>query len=741
MTFRCGTVSALAVVIIGLALVPARADTYPAPEKLKDWKPAPPVNALGPIAPNGTWKPDGAGLTAAADPAVLRAWTIQTAGDTSWTDYMLSATVTIRKAAPKADFQIIAAEFDRYLPREMFPPLCQHTGQYRYRYYAGEFDWGSEAALLVRYQDRENGYRVQLSSEYQELILWHGTGGYLQVVPCKLKVGQTYAVKVLAQGANIQILVDGVKKIDYWHRTLPTLAGKAGLGAYRSTVAFGDVTVTPLSPAETAAPPHKAAFATRRWRTLRWIFDGNEPICLMEKTPKRKDPPSGRIYYHQVKLVPGYRPSYFCWVGVQPGYGASMTWLLGDEDTIKTDGEGTGKLTLKIESEDRDKYVHATTTDRLTFDAVRGTYRHSFRTDVEFLKDRTIGTFEFFDPLTYNNKEPGRGVKNRWMPAGHLWGILRGTDGKVYRHPVSQTLALYRQNNWHLPGGKHLWMLYPDRAACPAWEHNLPGQTLEMGVCHWGYDWHQRVRYLSHKGQRRDFKTGERVTFRHVATAYPPAEAEKLYMASTLHPMHEKLGTLDHYSEKVRKRIEPSTVRDGFAIPICDPAGTDFTRLGSIREPFTGWPWRGLFTLDRSVGHNDTFSLRLDGPAETNGLIYHHMLDPAKRYLCTFWVKTQGTGNKGPIIKLKYSYRDTPCDLVETGLTGDNDWQKISFVTTVPIITFETYDSSSIELSLEGEGKFWLDDFSIIPLGDDEKATDELPPTTKLTRTPFAKKK
>ena len=90
-----------------------------------------------------------------------------------------------------------------------------------------------------------------------------------------------------------------------------------------------------------------------------------------------------------------------------------------------------------MESEDRDRYAHAVTTDRLTFDRVRGTYRHAFTTEVTFLKDRTIGTFEFFDPLTYNNKEPGRGVTHRWLPAGHRWGLMRDADGTIYRHPIS----------------------------------------------------------------------------------------------------------------------------------------------------------------------------------------------------------------------------------------------------------------------------------------------------------------
>jgi hypothetical protein len=125
------------------------------------WTLQPPINARGPIAVNGSWATEGDAFVATGTAAP---WTVQTAGDAAWTNYALSATVTIRKAGPKAAYPIFDGEYDRYLPREWFPPLCQHPGQFRYHYYAGEFDWGSEAALYFRYQNREQCYRVQLST-------------------------------------------------------------------------------------------------------------------------------------------------------------------------------------------------------------------------------------------------------------------------------------------------------------------------------------------------------------------------------------------------------------------------------------------------------------------------------------------------------------------------------------------------------------------------------------------------
>ena len=690
-----------------------------------------PVNALGPIKPNGAWALEKRAMVGTGTAAP---WTIQAAGEATWVDYRLSVDVTVRKPTPKADFDIYHAEFDRYLPRTMFPPLCQHTGQYRYRYFAGEFDWGSDAALFVRYQSRSDCYRVQLSTRYQEIILWHGIGGYLQVVPCKLKPRKTYRLEVLAQGSHIRVLLDGGEKISYHHSTLPTLAGKIGLGTYQATVAFENVTVTELPPPATQAPRHRAQFHRRRWRTLPWVFDGHEPICLLEKVRSTLIPSvQGVLYYYFVKLRPGYRPYYQGWIAVWPEHKIGRTALIGDEDDIRSTGEGTDKLTLEFDGEDRKKVVRVHHTDALTFDRVRGTYRHQMTSDVEFLGDVTTTTFEFFDPLTYNNKAPGRGVRYRWLPSGHEWGVVSGEDGRLYRHPISQSLHMWGQNSWLSGPGQGFWMLYPDRAACPVFEYEVDGGRFLAEVCHWGYDWHQRIRWL--KGAKQ-FKAGDRLKIRYAMTAYPARESERIFRAAPLHAKHASPAQHDK-----RKRESESYTQlnapNHFAFPVCDPGGTDFTRLHNIREPFVGWPFRGRYTIDTAVGHGDDHALRMDGPAKVNGQFYHHMLDGhAKRYLCTLWLRTKGVVGAGLRIKLNYSFRDNPCDIVETHLAGDSDWQKVSFVTTIPIITFETYDSSTLHLTLEDKGTVWVDDFSVRPVEEGEEARDQLPAKAKRTRVP-----
>jgi len=697
--------------------------------KLKDCTLLEPVNALGPIKPNGAWKEEGDSIVATGTAAP---WTIQVAGDGKWSDYRLSAKVTVRRPAPKADFPIYHAEFDRYLPREWFPPMCQHTGQYRYRYYGGEFDWGSDAAVFVRYRDREDCYRVQLSTEYQELILWHGIGGYLQVVPCELKPGRAYKLEVAARGRNIQVFLDGDRKIDYWHQTLPTLSGKIGLAAYHATVAFRDVAVAELPPPTTGAPPHRARFHTRRWRTLRWIFDGNEPCFLMERDRSPEEGGTGALFYMQVKLVPGYRPYYHAWVGVAPFVGnKTITELVGDVDSVRTTDENSDTLVLQFDSEHPQKLLRAHHTDRLTFDRVRGTYRHELTDEVEFLRDTKLATLEFCDPLTYNNKFPGRGVRYRWLPAGHKWGVVTGQDGKLYRHPISQSLNLWGQNSFLSGPGEGFWMLYPDRAACPVFQYEVSGARFLAEVCHWGYDYHQRAVW---RPEPKQFKAGDRLRIRHVMTACPPREAERLFLAAPLHA-HQASPRNDYTRNE---RYWGQNTPNSFAFPVCDPAGTDFTRLYNVREPYVGWQFVGNYTVDNTTGHDDLYSLRLDGPAQTQAYIYHHMLDGyAKRYLCTLWLKTRAVAGKGPLFVLKYPWQEGgPSDTVETGMTGDSDWQRVSFITSVPTVTPETYDASHISLSLDGPGTVWMDDFSIRPIEDGEAVSEHLPHGAKVIRVP-----
>ncbi len=692
-------------------------DDFRTSRSLRDWALLPPVDALGPIPGNGEWKVGQGALVATG---TAKPWTIRTAGDATWGDYKVSAQVTIQKPGPKSDFPIFHAEWDRYLPREWFPPLCDHTGQYRFRYYAGEFDWGSDAGVWFRYQDRENCYRVQLSNEYQEMILWHGIGGYLAVVPCKVEPGKAYKLEILAQGPHLQVLLNGKKKIDYWHECLPTLTGKIGVGAYQATAAFDNVSVAALPPPP-ATPQHQANFSTRQWRGTRWIFDGGEPIVLLEKGRPQPEPGycTEMLSYYFVKLRPGYRPMYQAWVGVRPDYPESSgNALVGTVDDIATTGENSDELAITFNTAQLGGTMKAVNTDTLTYDAVRGTYRHDMVNQITWLQEAKMPFLEFCDPLTYNNKEPGLSNKYRWLPAGHQWGVFLNEDDTIRRHPISQSLNMEGQNNWYTNPGHSYWVLTPDRAVCPAWEHLTPEMKCNIGVCHWGYDWHQYVYWGWDK--QRTFQPGEEYTVHYVMTGYTPAEGEKLFLASTLHPAVEN-------PEPEGKHFGFLQVPSELSYPVVEPAGTSFDKLYDARVPYIGWQWYGDYDNERQVGRTDRYSMRIDGPAKVNGQFYHHMIDGnAQRYLCTFWLNTKGVRGPAPVAVLQYPWNEKlHKDIIDTGLVGDNDWTEFSFITTVPVITAETYDSSEFNLECRGVGTVWLDDWSVRPLADDEQVAEK----------------
>ncbi|GAG17511.1 unnamed protein product, partial [marine sediment metagenome] len=258
-------------------------------------------------------------------------------------------------------------------------------------------------------------------------------------------------------------------------------------------------------------------------------------------------------------------------------------------------------------------------------------------------------------------------------------------------------LNLWGQNSFHSKPGTSFWMLYPDRAACPVLTADVPEQDLLSEVCHWGFDFHQRIRWMK---KPRKFKPGDTMKIKHAMTAYPPREAEKIFLTTSLHDQQ-----VNPRSYNKNERFWGQNVPNLYAFAVCDPAGTDFSRVYNVRVPYVGWQFVGKYAIDDKVGHGDTMSMRLDGPkVKTSAFIYHHMIDSnAKRYLCTLWLKTRGTTGPGPVFTLRYPWRkEAPVDTIKTGITGDTDWQKISFVTTIPVLIWPTYDASQIFLSLEG---------------------------------------
>src|SRR5262249_41184258 len=153
-------------------------------------------------------------------------------------------------------------------------------------------DGGFEAALLLRAGGdstppvRRWGYRVQLSHKYQEVALVkYPEGGYLQSVPCEVKLKQPQRLAVTLRGNQLVVRVDDQEKIRYQADVLPLDRGRLGVGvSSNAKVVFQKITLSsqPAGPHALANAKHTPNFLVRQWLGgRRWVFDGNEPILQL----------------------------------------------------------------------------------------------------------------------------------------------------------------------------------------------------------------------------------------------------------------------------------------------------------------------------------------------------------------------------------------------------------------------------------------------------------------------------
>ena len=131
--------------------------------------------------------------------------------------------------------------------------------------------------------------------------------------------------------------------------------------------------------------------------------------------------------------------------------------------------------------------------------------------------------------------------------------------------------------------------------------------------------------------------------------------------------------------------------------------------------------WAGV--IDRTTGHGDSCSLRLDGPTEAWTLTGSSYFVGAygRKNRVTAWVKTKDVRGEGPTIGFR-RWDTNEGSFYSSGITGTTDWTKIAFVTTRRI------DHWGVTLYFRnaGTGTAWIDDLKIEPLG--EKVKPDVPP-------------
>lgn len=597
------------------------------------------------------------------------------------------------------------------------PGGCQRWG-----FHWGENLPGWDVGVVLRWKDPLNFYRVQLSASRGELALWDSTGGFLQLIPCEVELGKHHTLEITACGPSFDAVLDGEEVMQYWDRTLPHSGGQVGLAVWQSTVRSDQFELEQLPQVVMPLPPHKPDF---RLETTDGIvlghpafgletcegvilFDGREPIghyWRQGSDPKYKGNREA-LFFEAVKLRPGWRPAYYTWVG--PNINHRVLPLVGDlPGALKIEEQGD-RLAFRF-ALGEDKLARAEEVCTVTYDADRGVYRYEYgvHTQFTFEEPTAVYYFELTDPLTYNNRSPGPEVVHRWNPAGHKWHVFQGPGPRWERYPLIDYLTP-EYNNLPTHWGKFASFLYPDPAACPAfeldlgWEQNVEaGSEFRLGLCHWGYDFHQKE-----EGAHVELPVGTVRDYSVAFTGLPMKEGQPVFEQSVVAP-----------------KVAASTDRYG----VFDPSATSFETTSVRSDPAATMVWQHG-EVDDTVGREDSHSLRIDGPGKAEVQVYQYAIEQfAERWWLHGWVKSKGVRGRGLQLRVKYSYGPEPEEVFYTGGLGDRDWTRFSFVTDVP----KRRDSTTVSLELDGPGQVWLDDVAFSALPDDrtpETTEFEVPP-------------
>lgn len=543
-------------------------------------------------------------------------------------------------------------------------------------------DDGFEAGLLLRagkqpvlppagiptdkLAPRPIGYRVQFSHKYQEVALVkYPSGGYLQSVPCEIKLKHPHRLAAVLRGNQISIRVDGMEKIRYQDDVLPLEKGAVGVGVSSGArIVVEGVTVL-SKPAQRPAPKNEkraANFTVRKWLgERRWVFDGNEPILQLPYQQKHN-----ATYFTQVvdnvKLLPGYRPM-MNWNGhwdiANQGAFPDGAGKATEPEVVKQSGSN---VTIAWTGKQYEGRFATRTQLTVGFDPKRGTYTYDVDSELE-----ALATFHFRYGFDFEHHTP-------LDPFGWQYLLFKGDNGQLYRRPV-YPVDPGGQNNLRQKNGLKVWYgrHVEKMVVAPAVEYDLPDagkRKLNTAVCAAFYD--TGVSFGSETAQ-----PGTKVHVKYRYTGYPAAEVEALFKESVLYP----IPTLDpdhHYIFAAGQW--PKLTFSNFA-PM-----SDSWIYG--RTPFmTAHNTRPTYELARNTGIGSGFAMKL-GPASYGAASLPIPTPlPAGRWIFTAQCRSDNTHGPGGRIMLNLTQVKTKKALKEeTHYVGNGsfNWKPIGFAFEVP---------------------------------------------------------
>lgn len=568
-------------------------------------------------------------------------------------------------------------------------------------------DQGFEVGLLLRSSD-ETGYRVQLSHKYQEIsLVKFPDGGYVQSVPCPVKLNERQSIAARVRGNRIEVSVDGQPRIDYVDAIRPLASGRWAIGVNsRAKVLFQDAkwrrweTATPTA----TKPSHQPQFAVRTWLGGRpWVFDGREPILLLP-TPEERS-------INNAKLRPGFKP-LLSW---NSHWGIENQGAFPDGENrnspIQISGGGQSLKATWTAKQVKDRF-HTQTSLTVGFDPDRQVYTYDIDSSLE------VGAEPFHFRYGYDFEHHTPLDPFAWQ---HL--VVRRRDERLSRRPLSpfdpgpmEDIEMYH--------GLRLWFgrTRDDLLVCPVVEYHidpawnqanrdgkLQPRRCNTAVCAAFYD-----TGVSYEPETAAAGTKIRVKYRY--TGYPADEAQRVFAAANPDdnprndPQHHFIFAGDQWP------------RIGFAkhLPMDQPwwGGRPF---------MSGHNARPSYDLVPTPGIGDGWSMRLGPRGYAVASLAAPSPLPAGRYVVSAKVKSVNTHGPGGRIEVLATDGGSENGDVRFGLkvlgedthfvgNGSFDWQTISFATAVP----SGVKAIALGLGNAGTGEFFVGEVNFRRLDDGE---------------------
>ncbi|MFO0867764.1 MAG: LamG-like jellyroll fold domain-containing protein [Pirellulales bacterium] len=582
-------------------------------------------------------------------------------------------------------------------------------------------DRGFEAGLTVRSSaDGKRGYRIQLSTKYQEVALIRfPDSGYVRSVPCPVKPQTPIKLRVMATGSVLRVFVDDQERIHYVDRLEPALdQGRVGVGAASGArVTFADVTTRAVALESTPAPlPHQPRFTFRRWLGGRWfVFDDQEPILQLHH------PQDPSMF---AKLRPGLPPQ----LTFDAHWGLENQGAFPDAAATWTEPEVSGGgETVRASWSARHRQERFTTHSSLVigYDAQRATYTYDIDSELTVLPGQPFHFRYGFDFEHHTPLDPFR-----WQ-----YLLIRDRSGKMTYRPLSpfdpgplEDIETYQGLRvWHgRTGDVHRVSPAVEYRIQPEWIQSADEQgkvirrQLNTAVCAAFYDTGVSFAPVT-------ARPGDKLRVQYRYTGYPAEETAALFAAARVQD-NPRIDPRHHF---VFARDQWPEIRFDEALPLDKPwwGGRPFLS-GHNARPTYGY-----------VREGNTGCLRLGPVSYGVAPIGPAPIVPG-RYLVKARVKsvnTHGPGGRIEVLALKKAdphgngfVRMDAGNIVseQTGYFGRGtfDWREVSLVAEVP----PTATGLALGLGNAGTGEVLVSQVRCDFLGD------QPPPAGLLSSTPPA---